>query len=257
VTPRRALLIGPCPGSRGQGEHRGLLVQGLVREPFDATGETVSIHCAPVDAAVRRVRVVLDGQLHHPRDIIVGQPGRQLQRRVDTGRHPSAGQVPAVGHPSLRHECRAEPVEEAVIGPVRGGAVPLQGAGGGQEHRGDPLGTAIGLAPIIQQDGTHQLPQGGRATSGNDHDVRLGKLIQRRRRGHPYRGVGEHRVEMVGDHHVMPRLHAINPFGDFQTGYPWSARPDRGRPRPIAAGGRGAGGSRAAAVHRAFRTTTW
>ena len=35
-----------------------MLVQGLVREPFDAAGETVAVHRGPVDAAVRRVRVV-------------------------------------------------------------------------------------------------------------------------------------------------------------------------------------------------------
>jgi hypothetical protein len=105
------------------------------------------------------------------------------------------------------------------------GAVPLQGTGRGQEqragaHRGDHLGTAVGLAQIVHQHRVHQLPQGGRATAGHDHDVRLGKLLQRRRGGHPHRGVGGHRVEVFGDHHnVVTGLHAIDAFGDLQTGH--------------------------------------
>jgi hypothetical protein len=225
VTRRCAPLIPPRPRSRG----RGRASRGARPGPGARTLRCGRRNCLdpPCSSRCRRaaVRVVLDGQLHHARDVIVGQLGRQLQRRVNTGRHSGAGQVPAVLHPSLRHVCRAELVEEAVIGPVRGGAVPLQGAGGRQQqragaHRGDHLGTAVGLAQVIQQHGIHQLPQGGRAAAGNDNDVRLGKLLQRRRGGHPHGRVGGHRVEMFGDHHhVVPRLHAIDPFGDFQTGH--------------------------------------
>jgi hypothetical protein len=225
VTARRALLIRPCPGSRGRGRasrgaRPGPGARTLRRGRRNCLDPLCSSRCRRAAGAV-----VLDGQLHHARDVIVGQVGRQLQRRVDTGQHRGAGQVPAVLHPALRHVCRAQPVEDAVIGPVRGGAVTLQGASGGQQqragaYRGDHLGGGVGLAQVVQQDGVHQLPQGGRAAAGHDHDVGLGKLLQRRGGGHPHRGVGGHRVEVFGDHHhVVPRLHAVDAFGDFQTGH--------------------------------------
>ena len=78
----------------------------------------------------RRLRVVLDAELHRLRDLVAGQDGGQAQRQVDAGRHPGAGQVLAVGDDALGGVGRTEAFEQVAVMPVGGGGSSVEQPGG-------------------------------------------------------------------------------------------------------------------------------
>ena len=76
-----------------------MLVQRLVCESLNAGSEAVAVEMRPVDAAVRRLWVVLDRELDHACDVVAGQFGRQSQSGIDSGGHTGASEVAAVLYP--------------------------------------------------------------------------------------------------------------------------------------------------------------
>ena len=65
-----------------------MVVQRLVGESLDAGSEAVPVDVRPVDAAVRRLWVVLDCELDRACNLVVGQYGRESQSGIDASGNP-------------------------------------------------------------------------------------------------------------------------------------------------------------------------
>ena len=111
-----------------------MVVQRLVGESLDAGSEAVPVEVRPVDAAVRRLWVVLDSELDRARNVVAREYGRESQSGIDPGRNSGASQVAAVLDPALRQVGGPQTLEKAVVRPMGGRGTPLQKSGAGEKE---------------------------------------------------------------------------------------------------------------------------
>jgi hypothetical protein len=116
------------------GASRSEVVQRLVGESLDARSEAVPVDVGAVDAAVRRLWVVLNSELDRARNVVAREYGRESQSGIDPGGNSGASEVAAVLDPALRHVGGHQTLEKAVVRPMGGRGTALHRSGAGEKE---------------------------------------------------------------------------------------------------------------------------